>query len=225
MTSRPQHWNPRSTTVQHDQIRAYDDMRRRCPVAHSGYLGWSVFRHADVLSILNDPARFSNEVSHHLSVPNGMDPPRHTAFRQIIEPYFSEQAMRAFRPALEKRVNALFETLEGRLPATVETLETLGRPFALQVQCAFMGWPDALHRPLARWIRDNHEATLSGDRERMAEVAVRFDAHIREQLESRRSLVASAVPSGELDVTGQLMRETVHGRPMTDEELVSLIRN
>lgn len=200
-------------------------MRQRCPVAHSNYLGWSVFRHADVLAILNDPARFSNEVSSHLSVPNGMDPPRHTPFRKIIEPYFSEEAMRAFRPLLVKRVNTLFDALGGRLPATVEILETLGRPFALQVQCAFMGWPDSLHRPLARWIRDNHEATLSGDRERMAEVAVRFDAHIREQLESRRSLVASAVPSGELDVTGRLMRETVDGRPLTDEELVSLIRN
>lgn len=225
MTSRPQHWNPRSTTVQHDQIRAYDDMRQRCPVAHSGYMGWSVFRHADVLAILNDPARFSNEVSNHLSVPNGMDPPRHTPFRQIIEPYFSDGAMQAFRPVLEQRVNALFDGLKGRLSATVEILDTLGRPFALQVQCAFMGWPDTLHRPLARWIHDNHEATLSGDRERMAEVALRFDTHIREQLQVRRQQVASPLPSSALDVTGRLMRETIDGRPLTDEELVSLIRN
>ena len=89
-------WNPRSENVLEDQIAAYDDMRHRCPVAHSEYLHWSLFRHADVVRALNDHETFSNVVSSHLSVPNGMDPPQHTGYRRLIEPYFNPQRMAAF---------------------------------------------------------------------------------------------------------------------------------
>ena len=37
-------WDPRSPAVLQDQLAAYDEMRGRCPVAHSEYLGWSLFR-------------------------------------------------------------------------------------------------------------------------------------------------------------------------------------
>jgi cytochrome P450 len=79
-------WDPRSETAKNDQIAAYDELRKRCPVAYSEYLSWSVFRHEDVLRILNDHTTFSNAASSHLSVPNGMDPPEHTEHRRIIEP-------------------------------------------------------------------------------------------------------------------------------------------
>ncbi|MBW8445260.1 MAG: hypothetical protein K0M49_06495 [Arenimonas sp.] len=62
-------WDPRSAEVQIDQIRAYDHMRETCPIAYSDYLGWSLFRHADVLQVLNDHETFSNVVSRHPSVP------------------------------------------------------------------------------------------------------------------------------------------------------------
>lgn len=57
---RDQDWNPRSEAVLEDQQAAYDDMRRRCPVAWSEQLGWSLFRHADVLRVLEDHETFSN---------------------------------------------------------------------------------------------------------------------------------------------------------------------
>jgi hypothetical protein len=37
--------------------RAYD-MRERCPVAHSEYMGWWLFRHCDVVDVLADPTRY-----------------------------------------------------------------------------------------------------------------------------------------------------------------------
>jgi cytochrome P450 len=67
-------------------------------VAYSTFLHWSVFRHADVARALDDPRSFSNEVSAHQSVPNGMDPPVHTAYRRIIDPYFSAERMISFDP-------------------------------------------------------------------------------------------------------------------------------
>ena len=91
-------WDPTAPEVLRDQRAAYDAMRRRCPVAYSEFLGWSLFRHEDVLRVLLDHETFSNAVSRHLSVPNGMDPPEHTAYRRLIEPFFSAEPVAAFEP-------------------------------------------------------------------------------------------------------------------------------
>src|SRR5512140_579712 len=130
-------WDPRSPAVLSGQSTAYDGMRRRCPVAHSDYLQWSVFRHAEARQVLLDPETFGNEVSTHLSVPNGMDPPRHTAYRRLIEPYFDDSTLARFEPVARRIANELVE----RLPSgEVEWMDGFARECALQLLCAFMGW-------------------------------------------------------------------------------------
>ncbi|MEO6942123.1 MAG: cytochrome P450, partial [Terrimesophilobacter sp.] len=91
-------WDPRDPAVLGDQIAAYDDMRGRCPVAHSDYLGWSVFRHADVVTVIGDHETYSSAVSRHPAVPNGFDPPQHGPYRRIVEGYFTPEHMLAFDP-------------------------------------------------------------------------------------------------------------------------------
>lgn len=217
-TPRQNDWDPRTDAVQADQIQAYDDMRSRCPVAFSDYLQWSLLRHADVMRVLEDHATFSNAASRHLSVPNAMDPPEHTGFRRIIEPYFNKAAMDEFSP----RCRAIAEGVVDRLPANgeVEAMAAMGQDFALEIQCAFMGWPNSLHEPLRDWVKRQQAATLAGDRDALGTLALEFDGVIRERLEVRRAM--DTPPD---DVTTRLMNETVDGRPLTDEELVSLMRN
>ena len=82
-----------------DQRAAYDELRQRCPVAHSELMHWSLFRHADVKRVLSDHETFSNAVSQHLSVPNGMDPPEHTEYRRILEPSDDQTPARAVYPS------------------------------------------------------------------------------------------------------------------------------
>ena len=53
-------WNPRDASILEDQRRAYDEMRERCPVAHSEFMGWSLFRHEDIATVLADPETYSN---------------------------------------------------------------------------------------------------------------------------------------------------------------------
>ena len=89
MTEKRQEWNPLFEDVLSNQIAAYDRVRSRCPIAHSEQLHWSLFRHQDVMRVLHSPNVFSNAVSGHLAVPNGFDPPEHTAYRRIIDSYFS----------------------------------------------------------------------------------------------------------------------------------------
>lgn len=217
--TKPADWDPRSQDVLDDPIAAYDAMRDRCPVAHSDYLWWSLFRHEDVMRVLQDPETFSNAASNHLSIPNAMDPPEHTPYRQIVERYFGAEQMAAFEPVCQGIADALVSGQ--RRGEAFELMTAFAQPFALRIQCAFMGWPDTLHEPLHEWIGKNHRATRAGDRSAMAQIAVEFDGHIKQQLVLRRDAGDQAAD----DVTYRLVQEHIHGRPLSDEEIVSIVRN
>ncbi len=211
-------WDPRSEAVLKNQLAAYDEMRRTCPVARSKYGYTSLLKHEDVLRALLDHDTYSNAVSRYPSVPNGMDPPQHTAFRRLIEPYFNAQRMREFEPVCRAEARSLVAGLpEGQ----IELMSRFAQPFALQVQCAFMGWPDSLHEPLHQWMRKNHAATFVADPDAMARVAEEFDGYVKTLLEHRRQGAKGCAD----DVTSRLLRERVDGRLLTEDEIVSIIRN
>lgn len=121
----PQDWDPRAPEVLTDQIAAYDAVRRRCPVAYSDFLGWTVFEHADALRVVHDHETFSNVVSRHLSVPNGMDPPAHTPHRRINERYFTDDRMAAFEPTCRLIAAELVEAIPRGAPVEVMEAGTL----------------------------------------------------------------------------------------------------
>lgn len=212
-------WKPASDEVLRDQRAAFDTMRERCPVAHSEFLGWSVFRHADVLRALHDPATFSSVVSRHLSVPNGMDPPEHTAYRRLIEPYFEPERMAAFAPACRQIAAAQVASLLGQ--GEVELMDALAHPFAVRVQCEFLGWPAPMHEALRLWTRKNHQATLAGDRAAMASIAREFEGYVDDLLRSRHT----PGEHPEHDIAASLLVQQVNGRPLRDDEIASILRN
>jgi len=219
MKKTPNDWNPRDTHVLENQLASYDQMRQKCPVAHSDYLHWSLFRHEDVVRVLEDHQTFSSAVSAHVSVPNSMDPPEHTLYRKIIEGYFSADAMAAFEPVCRALATKLVADLPREKP--LELMTQFAQQFALQVQCEFLGWPADTHEPLRRWMHSNHAATLSGDREAMAAVAQEFTDMIKALLNLRRN-TASTAPE---DVITSLMHSEVNGRALSEEEIVSILRN
>ena len=215
----PTHWDPRAQPVLDDQIAAYDELRARCPVAHSELLGWSVLRHDDVVQVLQDPQTFSNAVSARLTVPNGMDPPEHTEFRRVNDRYFTADLMDGFEPTCRQIAVGLVDGVPLGVPTDV--MAELAEIYALRVQSAFLGWPPELEEPLRRWTLKNRAATLAQDRRAMSAIAVEFDGFIRDLLTTRR-LADDAAPD---DLTTRLLGERVWDRPMTDDELVSLLRN
>ncbi|MHB8823163.1 MAG: cytochrome P450 [Pseudomonadaceae bacterium] len=219
MENKSADWDPRSEAVLKDQMATYDDMRRRCPVATSRYGYTSLFRHADVMRVLMDHETYSNAVSRFPSVPNGMDPPEHTAYRRLIEPYFEPQQMEAFAPVCREVAVRLVQALPEQ--ADVELMADFAQIFALQIQCAWLGWPVELHEPLRLWTLKNQAATLARDEAAMSAVALEFDGYIKDLLTARRN-AGSAAPD---DVTTRLLRDQALGRPLTDDEIVSILRN
>jgi cytochrome P450 len=111
-------------------------MRAACPVAESPR-GVTLFRHADVVAAAADPATFSSAASAHRMVPNSLDPPEHTAFRAVIDPFFTPERMRT----LEPRVTRIAHQIIGVVPrgAAVDAVSEIGYPFAVRAQAHWLG--------------------------------------------------------------------------------------
>lgn len=212
-------WDPFSTNTLRDQVDAYDEMRRRCPVAKSDHLGWSLFAHQDISRVLADPETFSNVVSARRSVPNGMDHPEHTTYRQAIEPCFAPDRTRGFEPLCRQMAQDLLSSMATGIE--FDFIDTFAIPFALKCQCAFLGWPEQLAGPVRRWTRRNREAILAADRSALAEIAREFESRIASLLDERRC--ADATPPD--DITTALMQLRVNGQSLTDDELTGIFRN
>lgn len=210
-------WEPLSEPVLADQRGTYDRMRAACPVARSPR-GVTLFRHADVMAAAGDPRTFSSAVSAHRMVPNSLDPPEHTTFRAAIDPFFTPERMRALEPRVRKIARAIVDDLPRG--TTVEAVTGVGYPFAVRAQADWLGWQGIEHQLLA-WMAENHAATRSADRSQTAAVAAAFDELVLAQVRRRREL-GDAAPD---DPTTELLRISVNGAPLTDADIVSILRN
>lgn len=187
---------------------------------------WELRGHREVTAAARDPERFSSRFSAHLHLPNGLDGDDHRAFRALIERYMTSRRTAALEPVLSAVARELVGELAGggsgrdgavRLDAVAE----LGAPFAVRAQTRWLGWPPELEQTLLDWIDANHAASRSGVRARNDAVARQFDELIHSVLAPRRAAGDDAPD----DVTTELMRDESLGRPLADEEIVSILRN
>jgi cytochrome P450 len=201
-------------------LRSELDARRdACPVEHDGAGTWTLLRHADVVAAALDPAAFSSTAGSHRAIPNSLDGAEHAAYRAVVDRYLTASAVAAQQPQCRAHVAAIVNALPRG--STVDAIAEFGTPFAVRTQLTWLGWPPEIEDALVAWMADNLAATRSGDRSRTAEVAARFDAIVGKQVRARRAAGAVAPR----DVTTRLLHETVDGRPLTDEEVVSILRN
>lgn len=201
-------------------LRAYtDELRPKHALVRNVAGEWVLLRHAEVLAAALDKERFSSKVSRYLQIPNGLDGEEHTRYREILERYLSREALLPYVPVFERVAARLL----GDLPkhTVLEAVGDIGAVFAVRAQCAWLGWPAELEPRLLAWVRENLAATRAGDPARTAEVADQFDEIVRALILPRRS--AGVQPPD--DVTTRLCHERVDGRPLTEQELVSILRN
>ena len=212
-------WSPASAAIAADPRAAYDALRARCPVARDGAGAWTLFRHADVVRAALDPATFSSRVSRHLNAPNGMDGAEHDRFRALIDRYLAPEPVARLEPRFREIAADLVRSLPRGLP--IEVVAGLGARYAVRAQSAWLGWPAELEDTLLAWMDDNLAATRSRQLTRTVAVAERFDGIIRSLLEARRR-AGDEAPD---DVTTALLRDELDGKPLSDEEIISILRN
>ncbi len=203
-----------------DDPRTRYDALHHEPLTRDGNGRWVAVRHADAVAVVTDPETFSSQVSRFLQVPNGLDGAAHREARELLDPFLAPERLTGLAPQLERIAGELAAAVPagGRLDAVGQ----LGSVYAVRAQSAWLGWPAEIEPELLAWMADNHAATRSGELERTAAVAHRFDAIIHRLLSFRRI----RKPGPPEDLTDELMRVKHHdGRPLGEDEIVSVLRN
>jgi len=133
----------------------------KLPLADDRGVGWKTLRDAgpvvfmnghyyltrreDVLAALRNPKVFSSRLALQPPgyplpvVPLAFDPPEHTRYRKILQPYFSPQGLSKSRPVLQRHAAEMIATLAGR--GECEVMADFARLYPFQVFLDLYGLP------------------------------------------------------------------------------------
>lgn len=97
----------------------FTELRSRCPVAHSNsYDGfWALLKYNDVVEALKQPDVFVTSVQNVVPKvsttgrrpPLHLDPPEHTPYRNVLNPFFTDEKLEGLRESVQTAVVALLE--------------------------------------------------------------------------------------------------------------------
>src|ERR1700744_1759503 len=125
-----------------DRGAGWSELWKAGPVVLSD--GWyALTRRADVLAALRNPIVFSSKKAFEVVgsplplVPAAFDPPEHTRFRRILQPFFSPPALAAILPSIQSQaidiIDSIAERDEGEVKADLAT------PYPSQVFLTLFG--------------------------------------------------------------------------------------
>ncbi len=219
-TSDFDHTDPRWVN---DPFPIWDDLRQRCPVAHTGRYGGVYFpsRYADVRAIAYDPEHFSSRrvVVRETPVPAASppitsDPPAHGPARRLLLPAFSPAAVKRLEPRTREICVELIDRLVGR--ASCDAAVDYAQHVPVRVIAHMLGLPEADGDRFRTWIHMALEEGIT-DAARNRQAIGEMEAYFREQVARRR-----AAP-GE-DLISFLLGAELDGRPLGEAHLLGTLR-
>lgn len=206
----------------HDRLSAIEAVSpvSYCP-AHGGY--WLATSYDAVQEVLRNWETFSSTAG---AIPKGMagkaiplhfDPPEHTAYRQLINPFFAPGRMKALETEVRATANALIDTFieSGRC----EFVSDFATPLPTLTFLSLVGWPLADADRFRDWtdgiLVGKPGASEEDDKQHRLKMSEQVFAYFGEMLNDRRSTASVD------DLTGILMRSKYEGeRLLTDDELL-----
>jgi cytochrome P450 len=212
------------------------------PMAQGATTGWVVTRYDDVADVLRRPDEFSSQIGIYPVrpwIPQAIDPPAHTGYRRLLNPWFTADEMQRLEPHLEQYAGELLEKMLTQ--DEFDFVADFADPFPTVIFCELIGFPLADHPQIMDWknvlmhANDGHSRGralalakgralgLALDDERRvtteqwfqirATVGVEIYAYLKKLLDARR-----AEPADDL-ITRLLQAKYEGERPLTQEEL------
>jgi len=219
-------FDPFDPQLTSDPYPIYEDLRSRCPVAHSDrYNGITVLtKYADISQAVHDPETFSSErivindlPTHQPGLvlpPINMDPPDQTDWRRLLLPFFSPRAVEAWRPQITEICGDLLEGLKGRteFDAAVEYAQEL--PGEITVR---MLGVESEQAPLFRsWLHDLLEIGPTDVAVAAKTTGLMLD-YLGKLLDRRRH------EPGAGDMASYLLTQTIDGEPIPHDEMARIL--
>jgi cytochrome P450 len=202
-----------------------NDMREKCPVAWSPAFGgfWALTKYEDVVKAAGDwqtytvtdgimipPTGASMKV-----IPAELDPPRHTKFRKLVLPYFTEPALQKWVPGIKDIIANAFKPVltKGRADLVTDVAHPVP-VLAITLILGMLGEDWKQIRALAAAFL---EAT--GNRELARAKAKDLEDYLEAQIDSRRGKPVE-------DILGALVNAELAGdeEPITPAELLGLVQ-
>ena len=177
-----------------DPYPIQDDLRRRCPIAHTGRFGggWLPTRYEDVAAIAYDTEHFSSRSiimsnfrpPHEIapiggSPPISSDPPFHHDARKLLLPAFTKTAVARQEPATRAFCHALIDTFEGR--DVVDAAGDYAQHIPMRVIADMLGFPPEDGPRFREFVENTLEGVNLPPEERIERMSRLFD-YLLEQI-------------------------------------------
>ena len=145
-------FNPYPSEFLEHEFETYDLLREHLPVARSEAMqnstlggnqgGWVLTRYDDSSEILRNTEDFSSQTANYPVrpwIPQAIDPPMHTSYRRILNPWFTADAMAKLEPGLEKFADELVDKMLRN--DAFDFVADFADPFPTVVFCQLAGFP------------------------------------------------------------------------------------
>ena len=208
-----------------DPYPIQDDLRQRCPVAHTDRFGgaWLPTRYDDVAAIAYDTERFSSRaiiVSNFRpppelapvggSPPISSDPPFHHDARKLLLPAFTKTAVTRQEPGTRRFCHSLIDAFAGQ--DVVDAARDYAQHIPVRVIADMLGFPPEDGPQFRTFVEDLLEGINLPPDERIERVSRLFDyllAQVNDHLEHQRD-----------DLTSYLLNAELYGRKLDPSHVV-----
>jgi cytochrome P450 len=202
-----------------DPYRIWDDLRQRCPIAHTERYGgaWLPVRHDDVAAVAYDTEHFTSRSvimselrpdDTDLPAPIGIappitsDPPFHAAARRMLLPAFAPRSVAAYEPFTRDLCRELLDATTGR--ADVDGALDYAQHIPVRVIVKMLGFPQEDADLFRRFIHTVIEDVNVTAEERQAaldesELDAYLDAQIADHRREPRDDLTTFLLEAELD--------------------------
>jgi cytochrome P450 len=171
-----------------DPYPIQDDLRQRCPIAHTGRFGggWLPVRYEDVAAIAYDTERFSSRsiIMGNFrpprdiapiggSPPISSDPPFHHDARKLLLPAFTKTAVSRLEPATRAFCHALIDKFDGQ--DIVDAAGDYAQHIPMRVIADMLGFPPEDGPRFREFVESTLEGINLEPDERIARMSKLFD--------------------------------------------------
>lgn len=222
-------WDPTDPANNANPTRAHHQLREKCPVAWTDKFGgfYTLTRYADIVAAARDPETFSSaqKVSipaatgphHKLRPPIELDPPEHTAYRDMLSRFFVPDRMRRLEPAIRRAARDLLGSCiaKGQTDAVADF--TFHLP--VQVQCMFLGISTEDAVSIKTTVNKVQDAGAAGDAAGHEAANNELYAYIDKVVKER-----AKAPYDPDDIISALLHEEIGGRAQTHEDVGAVLR-
>lgn len=199
-----------------DRGTGWAHLRDLGPVVYGD--GWYYLtRREEVLAALRNPEVFSSRIPYDdmISpvplVPLGFDPPEHTRYRRLLQPFFSPQTLGALLPSLQAQAIEIVDSIAAR--DECEVMADVATPYPSQVFLTLFGLPLEDRERLIAWKDAIIAFSLTTDPDSVdLTPAVELYTYLTEAVARQRDNPCNGILS-----------HLLHGDdPLTDNEAVGL---